>query len=262
MACLDMAGTTVRDDGAVEAAFTTALAAVGIAVGTPRFEEAEAVVRRTMGWSKADVFATLLEPAAAGEATAAFAAAYEAIVAAGGMSEIPGALQVLRELRAAGYDCGDIEVPVADDLTENQIKAFRLLANQSSSWAEWDMPLLKIELEGLKLADYPLELTGFEQVQLVSFLSGISDPNAEWRGMPEFDQKDKSAFRTIPVHFKDQVAIDKFAKLLKAKITEDTRYLWFPEIEIETYADKRYKGKKWIPRSRSTSSPKADGKVV
>jgi len=137
-----------------------------------------------------------------------------------------------------------VPIALADDLTENQIKAFRLLANQSSSWAEWDMPLLKIELEGLKLADYPLELTGFEQVQLVSFLSGISDPNAEWRGMPEFDQKDKSAFRTIPIHFKDQNAVDKFAKLVKAKITEETRYLWFPEIEIETYADKRYKGKK------------------
>src|SRR5580700_11088086 len=66
LACLDMAGTTVRDDGAVEAAFTAALAAVGIAEGTPRFEEAEDVVRRTMGWSKADVFATLLEPGAAG----------------------------------------------------------------------------------------------------------------------------------------------------------------------------------------------------
>jgi phosphonatase-like hydrolase len=102
LACLDMAGTTVHDDGAVEAAFTTALAAVGIAEGTPRFEEAEVVVRRTMGWSKADVFATLLEPGAAGEATAAFAAAYEAIVAGGAVSEIPGALQVLRDLRAAG----------------------------------------------------------------------------------------------------------------------------------------------------------------
>ena len=102
LACLDMAGTTVRDDGAVEAAFTTALAAVGIAEGTPRFEEAEGVVRRTMGWSKADVFATLLEPGAAGEATTAFAAAYEAIVASGAVSEIPGALRVLRDLRAAG----------------------------------------------------------------------------------------------------------------------------------------------------------------
>ncbi len=102
LACLDMAGTTVRDDGAVEAAFTAALAAVGIAPATPRYEEAQAVVRRTMGWSKADVFATLLEPAEADAATAAFATAYEAIVAAGDVSEIPGARQVLRDLRSEG----------------------------------------------------------------------------------------------------------------------------------------------------------------
>ena len=97
-----MAGTTVRDDGAVEAAFRTALAAVGIAEGSPRAGEAQTVVRRTMGWSKADVFATLLEPEEAGEATAAFAAAYEAIVATGAVTAIPGALQVLRDLHVAG----------------------------------------------------------------------------------------------------------------------------------------------------------------
>jgi phosphonatase-like hydrolase len=102
LACLDMAGTTVRDDGAVESAFTTALAAVGIAEGTLQYEEAQVVVRETMGWSKADVFATLLRPKEAGEATTAFATAYEAIVAAGDIGEIPGARQVLRDLRAAG----------------------------------------------------------------------------------------------------------------------------------------------------------------
>jgi phosphonatase-like hydrolase len=102
LACLDMAGTTVRDEGAVEAAFSTALAAVGIEEGTARNEEAQVVVRETMGWSKADVFARLLAPKEAGEATAAFASAYEAIVAAGAVSEIPGALAVLRALRARG----------------------------------------------------------------------------------------------------------------------------------------------------------------
>ena len=102
LACLDMAGTTVRDDGAVEAAFTSALAAVGITPGSRFFEEAQVVVRQTMGWSKADVFASLLDEDEAREATAAFAAAYEAIVAAGDVREIPGALQVLRDLRAAG----------------------------------------------------------------------------------------------------------------------------------------------------------------
>ena len=102
LACLDMAGTTVRDDGAVEAAFATALAAVGITVGGRRFDEAEVVVRQTMGWSKADVFARLLGPAEAERATAAFASAYEAIVTAGDVREMPGALGVLRDLRSAG----------------------------------------------------------------------------------------------------------------------------------------------------------------
>ena len=99
LACLDMAGTTVRDDGAVEAAFRTALAAVGIVEGSPGADEAQAVVHRTMGWSKADVFASLLEPGEAAEATAAFAAAYEAIVATGIVTEIPGARRLLRDLR-------------------------------------------------------------------------------------------------------------------------------------------------------------------
>lgn len=102
LACLDMAGTTVRDDGAVEDAFATALAAVGIEEGSPRRAEADAVVRATMGWSKADVFATLLEPADAARATTAFALAYEASVAAGRVDEMPGAAAVLRDLRRRG----------------------------------------------------------------------------------------------------------------------------------------------------------------
>jgi phosphonatase-like hydrolase len=102
LACLDMAGTTVRDDGAVERAFDAALAAVGIGEDSPRLAEARVLVRDTMGWSKADVFAALLGPAEAVRATAAFATAYEAVVAEGAVTEIPGALGVLRALRARG----------------------------------------------------------------------------------------------------------------------------------------------------------------
>jgi phosphoglycolate phosphatase len=102
LACLDMAGTTVRDDGAVEAAFDTALASVGMGEGSPRLAEARLLVRDTMGWSKADVFAALLEQAQAERATAAFASAYESLVERGGATEVPGALDVLRALRARG----------------------------------------------------------------------------------------------------------------------------------------------------------------
>ena len=61
--------------------------------------------------------------------------------------------------------------------------------------------------------------------------------------MPEFDQRDKTAFRSLPVHFKDQEAVDKFAALIGQKVTNKTRFVWFPAIEIETYADKRYVAK-------------------
>ena len=59
---------------------------------------------------------------------------------------------------------GMTEVPVtlADDLSEAQIKAFRLLANQSANWAQWDDELLAIELEELLALNFDLELTGFD----------------------------------------------------------------------------------------------------
>ena len=37
----------------------------------------------------------------------------------------------------------NLPVILADDLTDAQIKAFRLLANQSANWAAWDEGLIK-----------------------------------------------------------------------------------------------------------------------
>lgn len=52
----------------------------------------------------------------------------------------------------AAKKLGMEEVPciVVEDLTENQIKAFRIADNKTSEFAEWDMELLGIELEGLE----------------------------------------------------------------------------------------------------------------
>jgi phosphonatase-like hydrolase len=99
---LDMAGTTVRDDGAVDEAFTTALATVGIGAGDPRFATAHDYVRATMGQSKADVFSALLDPADAARATDEFARAYERIVADGRVAPMAGAAEMFAELRSHG----------------------------------------------------------------------------------------------------------------------------------------------------------------
>ena len=77
-----------------------------------------------------------------------------------------------------------VPVALADDLTDDQIRAFRLLANQSAHWAEWDMPLLNIELKALEGAGYPLELTGFDKLELVQFMAG-GPPEGDPEATPE-----------------------------------------------------------------------------
>ena len=68
----------------------------------------------------------------------------------------------------AAQKLGLKEVPVAlaDELTEAQVKAFRLLANKSANWAEWDPDLLKLEIQELQALDFDLELTGFTPEEL------------------------------------------------------------------------------------------------
>lgn len=100
---LDMAGTTVRDDGVVERAFERAANETGVAERMP-WAEALDYVRRTMGQSKIDVFTHLAggDAARAVDATAAFERAYADLIAEEGVEPIAGARQTLEQLRAAG----------------------------------------------------------------------------------------------------------------------------------------------------------------
>lgn len=64
---------------------------------------------------------------------------------------------------------------VADDLTDEQIKAFRLSDNKVSEAAEWDFNLLSLELKDLKEHDFDLGLTGFNIDEIDSLLSTNED---------------------------------------------------------------------------------------
>jgi len=56
------------------------------------------------------------------------------------------------------------EVPViwAEDLTEAQAKAFRIMDNKTTELADWDQNLLRDELKWLEDADFDATLTGFD----------------------------------------------------------------------------------------------------
>ena len=72
-----------------------------------------------------------------------------------------------------------VPVMLCDDMTDAQIKAFRISVNRVAEFAEWDNELLRIEFDALKELDFDLGLTGFSDDEL-SFLEDLEqDSEAE-----------------------------------------------------------------------------------
>ena len=65
-----------------------------------------------------------------------------------------------RKLAAQSVGMDEVPVIIADDLTEEQIKAFRLADNKVSEFSEWDFELLYSEMETL---DIDMDLFGFDE---------------------------------------------------------------------------------------------------
>ncbi|MGK9149091.1 HAD hydrolase-like protein [Plantibacter flavus] len=96
---LDLAGTTVADDGVVEDAFRSAAGTIGIDTEDALGAAIE-LVRDTMGQSKLDVFLMLTggDEARAQAGNAAFEAAYERLITEGRVEAIAGAEETVRLL--------------------------------------------------------------------------------------------------------------------------------------------------------------------
>jgi phosphonatase-like hydrolase len=101
---VDMAGTTVVDDGLVEAAFTAAIARQGVEEGSADYARMLDYVRRTMGESKISVFRHLTggDEDRARQANADFERAYADLVDAGQCTAIEGAAKTIEILRGRG----------------------------------------------------------------------------------------------------------------------------------------------------------------
>ena len=85
----------------------------------------------------------------------------------------------------AAKKLGLTEVPVvlADDMTDLQIKAFRLSVNKMAEFAEWDNELLVLEFDELTEAGFDTLLTGFTQDEIDALTpeqipEGLTDEDA------------------------------------------------------------------------------------
>jgi phosphoglycolate phosphatase len=103
LAVIDMAGTTVADDGLVVSAFESAATAAGVPESGPERDRARQYVLDTMGQSKISVFRALFESEElAQSANSAFERAYEELIDEGRAEPIDGAAQAITRLREAG----------------------------------------------------------------------------------------------------------------------------------------------------------------
>ena len=94
LAVIDMAGTTVADDGLVVSAFEAAATAGGLQESGAEREHARKYVLDTMGQSKITVFRALFgTEELAQRANAAFEAAYEELIDNGNAEPIDGAAE-------------------------------------------------------------------------------------------------------------------------------------------------------------------------
>ncbi|MFC9788065.1 phosphonatase-like hydrolase [Rhodococcus sp. NPDC127528] len=103
LAVLDMAGTTVADDGLVLRAFAAAADAAGLAPEGVEADAARQYVLDTMGQSKIVVFRALFgDEDRARAANTAFESTYDRLIDEGSAEPIPGAAEAITMLREAG----------------------------------------------------------------------------------------------------------------------------------------------------------------
>jgi ParB-like chromosome segregation protein Spo0J len=128
---------------------------------------------------------------------------------------------------------------------EKQWKAFAVADNRTAELSTWDDAALLEVLEELRTDVQTLDAMGFSDLEVERIaMKGPTDADAEWAGMPDFDQQDKTAQRQLIVNFKNAKDYAAFGKLIKQKLSDKTRSIWYPEAPIEGYADKQYVGKK------------------
>ena len=91
------------------------------------------------------------------------------------------------------------EVPcvVANDLSEAQIKAFRIADNKVSEYSKWDKDLLRIELEGLEEMDFDLDLVNIDYSDFDLEIDCIEDDFVEIKEREDLSDKVNSAYEII-----------------------------------------------------------------
>jgi len=101
----------------------------------------------------------------------------------------------------AAKKLGMTKVPClsADDMSDSQIKAFRIAVNKAAEFAAWDDDLLAVELQLLKDEDFDMDVMGFEDGDIDALIAEFDAVE-----MPTLAEGDKDSFQTVTFTMHDE----------------------------------------------------------
>lgn len=141
----------------------------------------------------------------------------------------------LRALQALNYQEVDISIVNAPDeairieyaLSDND----RAGTTEEQKLAELIYPYIK----DINLEDFKVDVgePWLDLKRVVEHFGPDLDPGAEWKDMPEFNQKYEGAVKEIVVKFLSIDDYYDFSRLIRQRLTKKTHYIYYPKQEIK-----------------------------
>jgi hypothetical protein len=160
-------------------------------------------------------------------------------------------ITALKRMREEGWEIPPIPYSLvyADDVQQ----AKRKILGAASQYGKVSETGLKDFLKDIHLDPIRLENFRLPEIKMPQFIEthlrfderiqGIptsGKPEDQWQGMPEFNQGDRTSFRHVVVHFRNEQDAAEFFKAIGQTDTGNTRSLWFPPQENMDTESKRY----------------------
>ena len=147
-----------------------------------------------------------------------------------------------RYLAAQKLELTKVPVVVVDNLNEDQKKALVIADNKIAMNSTWDENLLWEQIRQLNDKGFNLDVLAFDEMEILPMTdpNTVLDPLAEWEDMPEYNQEDLLAYKTVYVHFRNEEDFKNFQQFIGQPMTDKTKSIWYPKQEDMDTESKRY----------------------
>jgi hypothetical protein len=139
-------------------------------------------------------------------------------------------LKAVRQLVEQGYKIKDNKLPVVRIEAKDEKEAAEKLLLINSRYA-------KIDQEGFQVFTFDFDIDipeignfiDIPEIVIGELDDDTVDPNAEWDGMPEFNQEDDAPYKSLIVHFENEDYFKDFCNLINQVVSDDAKYIYHPK---------------------------------